>query len=116
MQVLERDFQSRSIVKHVHTSFPDLCARMGRRTTAGKVKAAIEKAGSFGFTAHMDVQQFVDLVVVLGGNFWETPEFSWTQEVLNDPSPSRRAFRATWLADRVIQHLMEKEEASLAVI
>ena len=116
MQVLERDFRSRSIVKHVHTAFPDLCATMGRRETAEKVKAAVEEAGSFGFTTHMDVQQFVDLVMVLGGNFWETPEFSWTQEVLNDSSPSRRAFRATWLADRVIQHLKEKEEESLAVI
>ena len=88
----------------------------GTPCDCGKVKVAIEKAESFGFTDHMDVQQFVDLVMVLGGNFWETSEFSWTQEVLNDPSPSRRTFRATWLADRVIRHLKEKEDASLAVI
>ena len=103
-------------MKHVHTSFPDLCARLGRRATAENVKVAIDKAESFGFTAHMDVQQFVDLTMVLGGDFWETPEFSWTQEILNDLSPSHRAFRATWLADRVIQRLTENEEASIAVI
>ena len=116
MQVLERDFRSRSIVKHVHTAFPDLCARIGRRETAEKVKAAIERGrivriyNSYGCAA---VRRSRD---GLGGNFWETPEFSWTQEVLNDSSPSRRAFRATWLADRVIRHLKEKEEESLAVI
>lgn len=116
MQVLEKDFRARSIVKHVQTSFPDLCGTLGRRVIGEKVKAAIAQAGTFGFTAHMDVQQFVDLIMVLGENFWETPEFSWAREILEDRSPARSAFRATWLADRVIQHLKENEEASLAVV
>jgi hypothetical protein len=116
MRVLEKDLLARSIVKHVHTSFPDVCATLGRRGTGEKVRAAIEKAASFGFTAHMDVQQFVDLVIVLGENFWDTPEYSWAQEILEDMSPSRRAFRATWLSDRVIQYLRKKEEESLAAV
>ena len=40
-----------------------------------KLRLRSRKAESVGFTDHMDVQQFVDLVMVLGGTSGKHPNF-----------------------------------------
>jgi len=70
---------------------------------------AVNRAREYGFSALADVEQYVDLVVVLGEDFEFQEEYAWAQEILHDKNPAAAKFRATWLYHKVKQHLAETE-------
>lgn len=97
------------ILEHVRECFPEQWARLGRTGMRRLVQRAVSKAREHGFEELADIQQYVDLVVVLGEDFELKEEFSWAREILRDTNPAGAKFRATWLYDNVKQYLAEKE-------
>lgn len=109
MHTLEEALWLRLIFEHIQECFPVQCEKLGTETSCDLVQRALNKAREYNFNQFVDIQQYVDLVIVLGEDFESEPEFAWTREILEDANPAGAKFRATWLYDRVIRHLAEKE-------
>jgi hypothetical protein len=108
MEVLQGALWESLIDKHIRKCFPGRCLNFGDSLPKIELRA-IRKAKAYGFATFTDIQQFVDLVIVLGENFERSCEFEWAREVLEDPVPAHRPFRANWLYERVLLWLKEKE-------
>lgn len=110
MRALREAFWMNLIVEHVRDCFPAKCAKLGESGVSKLVTRALKRAAAYGFRTLVDIQQYVDLVVVLGEDFEATSEFAWAREILEDKNPAAAKFRATWLCDNVKRHLAEKEQ------
>ena len=110
MNVLERAFQTERVVSHLWRCFPSRCERLGQRRVREAAQRGINKGAAYGFTRLADLQQYVDLTFVLGENFESRRGYAWAREILLDPKPAARDFRATWLYDNVVRRLKEKEQ------
>lgn len=99
----------RRIVQHVYQSFPDRCSLRGDSVTRGIIERAIKKANSYGLRVTTDTQQYVDLVMVLGEDFEDKAEFRLVRDILNDNTPAKSPFRATWAYDCVVRFLKRRE-------
>ena len=110
MRALREAFWMILILDHVRDCFPAQWAKRGESGVRKLVSGAVKKATRYGFRALPDVQQYVDLVLVLGEDFESTSEFAWAREILEDKNPAAAKFRATWLYDNVKRHLAGEEK------
>ena len=105
MRVLEDDAQKRLIAAHIERHFPETCQGRTRKAWISAIDKAIERARSYGFHTHRDLEQYVVLAMTLGEHFEDRSEFAWTRDILHDSHPARVPFRATWLYERVTEQL-----------
>ena len=110
MRVLQEAMWTSLILDHIHECFPEQCEDMGEQAADDLAKRAMKKGRAYGFTQLSDLQQYADLVILLGENFESTEEYAWTREILEDRNPASADFRATWLTDQVVEQLARKPE------
>jgi hypothetical protein len=110
LRALREAFWMSLILDHVRDRFPAECAKLGTSGVSTLITRAVKKGKGYGFRELADIQQYVDLVVVLGEDFESSSEFGWAREILEDKNPAAAKFRATWLYDNVTRHLAEKEQ------
>lgn len=92
----------RSLVVHVHRSFPDKCASLGPTETERWVAVALERGRGHGFESERDLCKYVNLAFSFGLDFDRSSGCAWAVELLG--STATFATRMDALYQAGIEH------------
>lgn len=76
-------FENRMLA-HLTKFFPERCEALGTEGTLGFIRYSVPRAAKYGIVAERDVCIFADIMIVLGKDFDEDPEFPWAKNILGD--------------------------------
>ncbi len=88
MKTFERDAQRRfedEMVAHSRAFTPRLCEVLGEAQLRVVVRAAIEKAGTYGFTNRGPIRLYMELMFLCGSAFDTDPQYPGLGKVLRAP-------------------------------
>ena len=98
------EFEGRMVV-YLPQTFPDQLGATSESDLRSMIRKGIEKAESYGVVLEMDVQRYLESLVVLGSDFDEGPEHEWAGKILDDASLS-----GTQKMDSIDNHLIFAQE------
>ena len=74
------------IETHLQEYFPVRSQGMGPEKLRGFVVRSYECCEDLGITRSASICKFTDMRLVLGDNFYQSPDFPWASRILNDAS------------------------------
>lgn len=82
-EVALKNFEDRMVI-HLGKFFPEQCAALGDDGIREAIRYGIERAESYGIVDERDVCKYIDLTIVFGRDFDESPGTAWASSILND--------------------------------
>jgi len=90
------------MVAHLAEFTPMHMGTLGADGMRALVRQGVERARRYGFVSRGPVRFYIELIVLLGIDFDEDPQYPWVAETLLDDSIGGEIERADWLHDQVI--------------
>lgn len=91
-----------SMIEHVRTYFPNHYQIAGEDGTRDVVRYAVERAARHGHDTERSVCFYLNVMLILGGNFDTDPQLPWAAEILADEIPEPE-YRIEKLADTAVE-------------
>jgi len=86
---MRRRFIARTIA-HLREVFPAATGNHGPPVLRTLVEEGMTRAGAYQLTGQWEITLFIDLLVGLGGNFDQRPEYLWLRRILENPELAQR--------------------------
>jgi hypothetical protein len=96
-------FEDRVVI-HLKKCFPRQCEADGVPKVRETVRYGIERASSYGITAHRDVCKYIDLMFIYGLDFDKDPGLAWPSAVLHDNGMREPTLKMETLYEAGMQH------------
>jgi hypothetical protein len=96
-------FENR-LALHLHKCFPAECEAGGEQKVRETIRYGIERAATYGITAHRDVCKYIDLMFVYGRDFDTDPRLAWPSAVLSHRAMRTPTLKLETLYEAGIQH------------
>ena len=94
-----------SMVEHLREHFPKPAEISGENALRSAIKKGFEHCRKYGFTTEHQICLYIDLTVMLGGDFDTDPQLPWAGRILNRKDFANATGKIDALYDRSLQYL-----------
>jgi hypothetical protein len=92
------------MVIHLNKFFPEQCKAAGEPKLRETIQYGVQRATAYRITRSSDVCKYIDLMVVFGRDFDQSPQQAWAGEILNSKSVKGPVRRMALLFETAKKH------------
>lgn len=97
------------ILIHLNQFFPDAFAAMESSGALQMIRHGIRSAKHHGFKSERNVCKYIDVMVVFGPHFDQSPKFPWAAKILSDNNITDNKARINLLVASALVHTDKQE-------
>jgi len=94
-----------SMLEHIREFFPRHYEILGEPTIRKVIQYGVDRAENYGFTTEQDVCLYINLMLMLGGNFDTDVQLPWATAILNNETITDSVTRIDRLYDAAMDYL-----------
>ncbi len=93
---------------HLNELYPDQCQDLGEARLRSLIQYGIQRAASYELLAAGDVRTYIEVMMLLGSEFYKYPKYSWAEKLLTDKATNDPNVRVARVHETAVKLRSEK--------